>query len=152
MMPATVHVIDATKNYKKYRTARRSRLMDVAKMFNEKNKYSGNPRQPLRRTWESFLASCSLAGVDTEDSDVMIPLIQTTFLLDQALIYFKDVVIEAVGLLEAHFLSQRARGVNDGEWSKLSFMFAKQKMLFDKQKATNESVLNELMGSNHESC
>lgn len=58
----------------------------------------------------------------------MFPLLQITYILGPALVYFMDVVIndansleEAIKMLEVHFIDDRAGRVNDDLWKELTF-------------------------------
>ncbi len=107
-----------------------SRPSDISKIFGRELRYSGGPKEPLRRRFDLFKDACDLSGVDTADTALMMKIIPTTFLSGQATIYFTDVIKqsakstnEAINMLEQNFLDQRAKRVNDEIWHDLPFDF-----------------------------
>lgn len=88
--------------------------------------------EPIKRRFEIFLNACRLCAVCTESKDVMFPLLETTFLKEPLLLYSVEHVStnaydfgEAVRMLEAQVLDDRAKRVNDNIWIGLSFELAK---------------------------
>eukprot|EP00171_Calliarthron_tuberculosum_P022600 IDg22600t1 len=133
-------------------SSNRGRPSDIGKLFRKDLRYSGASREPIRRLWEAFLDSCELCSMDTTDTVSMMRLIQTSFVTGNAFRYFMDYVKpkaksaeDAIDRLEIHFLSNRAKRVNDEVWNELSFKFVKQKREFEKLPSTNEACLNDLL-------
>eukprot|EP00171_Calliarthron_tuberculosum_P022068 IDg22068t1 len=130
----------------------RGRPSDISKLFRKDLRYSGASREPIRRLWEAFMDACELCNIDTTDTTSMLRLIQTSFVTGHAFRYFMDHVRpiaksieDAIERLENHFLSNRAKRVNDEIWNELSFQFIKQKREFEKLPKTNEICLNDLL-------
>lgn len=130
----------------------RGRPSDIGKLFRKDLRYSGASREPIRRLWAAFMDSCELCSMDTTDTPSMMRLIQTSFVTGNAFRYFMDYVKpvaksaeDAIDQMEAHFLSNRAKRVNDEIWNELSFKFVKKKREFDKLPSTNEECLNDLL-------
>ena len=89
----------------------RGRPSDIARIFTPDLKYSGGPKEPLRRRYSMFIDACHLSGIDVYNNNLMMKIIQTTFVTGQAAIYFADVIKpnavsaeEAINQLEMHFL------------------------------------------------
>lgn len=135
------------------RFEQRGRPSDVSKLFPRDQKYSGGPMEPLHRRFGSFKDACSLSNIDMHDTNMVFPLLKTTFLKGPALIYFTDVaegrarsVEEAVEMLEKQFLNVRTRRVNDSEWHELTFEYVKSKRSFEEKSVTHADVLTDLLG------
>lgn len=125
---------------------------DVAKMFPRDRRYSGSSHEPLRRLYSSFKVACKLSGVEPENSEVVLLLLENVFLTGSALVYFTDQIKsvvasadDAVHMLEIHFLGKRAKRVNDEIWHELSFDFVKKQRASRQQSNTFIDVLNDLI-------
>lgn len=129
----------------------RPRPSDVAKLFPKEMRYSGAPSEPLRRMYATFVDACELAGIEPDNSFLLLRLMQNVFLKDAALVYYMDRLKdscksadEAIENLEKHFLGQRAKRVNDEVWHELSFQFVKQSREMKGISISNDEVLNDL--------
>lgn len=105
------------------RTGGQTRPEDVSKLFLVELEYFGGRTEPVRWRYEIFLNAYHLCGVKTSDTGVMILLIQSTFLKGPSLLYFMDIVTnkgatseDAIKMLEARFLIDRAKRINDDIW------------------------------------
>lgn len=83
-------------------------------------KYSGAPSEPLRRRYNTFLDACTGCGIEDNNKNTLLLLLQNIFLQVAALIYYRDQVKtkvstigEAIRKWEANFLVHRAKRVND---------------------------------------
>lgn len=131
---------------------RKGRPTYVSKLFPRELKYSGDPKEPLRRRFKTFINAVKLCEVDPENVQVMFALFETSFLTKQALLHFQDIiretartVEEVIDLLEAHFLGHRARRVNDEIWESLSYEFVKKTRHSRKETTTHEHILADLL-------
>ena len=131
---------------------KRGRPSEVGKLFRREQMYSGSPIEPLRRRFSTFINIAKLCEIDAEDKEIMFPLMEATFLKDQALLHFQDIVRdtascvdEAIDLLEAHFLGHRARRVNDEIWDNLSYDFMMKKYGTENKTIRHEAVLKDLL-------
>lgn len=127
------------------------RLWDVSKLFSNDCHYSGAPTEPASRMFDIFFNASHLCEVDTSSKQIMSSLMQTTFLKRPALVYFMVVVIikakspdEAVILLGAHILDDRAKLVNDDIWLEESYTLIKMKSSSKNEEVTYEIFLKEL--------
>ena len=134
------------------KTSKSGRASEVGKLFSKENRYSGAPREPLRRLFRAFIDACTLAQIDTDDDELMKRIMQSIFLTGPALRYFQDVVKdiaigpdESIDLLEAHFLGDRAKRVNDEVWHELSFHYIKRRREQDGKTSSFESILDDLI-------
>ena len=128
------------------------RLSDVGKLFHHGLKYSGKSTEPLRRRFTTFKNAVGLCNIDPEDTVIMFPLFETSFLTGQALHQFQDVFRDVAGtvgdvidLLEDHFLSQRAKRVNDDIWSEISYHSVKKRREKENKSVLHEYVLSDLI-------
>lgn len=129
---------------------RYSRPTDVYKFFSKELNYGGAPAKPLRRRYKTFVNAASLCGVDSQD-EVMMTLLETTFLRDQALLHYQDVVRaiatcadEAIDLLGNRFLGHRAKRVNEEIWDELTYNFVLKKRSASGFLVEYERVLSDL--------
>ena len=67
-----------------------ARLADVSKLFPRDLKYSGNSIEPLRRRFQTFKNAVGLCNIDLENTAIMFPLLETSFLKGQALHHYQD--------------------------------------------------------------
>jgi len=77
--------------YSPYRT-NNPRPSDISRFFPRELKYSGAPKEPLRRRYKTFMNAVRLSHVDIENTTIMFPLIETLFLTGQALLHFQDTI------------------------------------------------------------
>ena len=141
-----------SKLYQKHYDKSVGRPSEVSKLFPSNMRYTGSPKEPIRRRYSNFLDACHLCQIDTDNTDLMLKIIPISFLSEQALIFFTDNVKniakspqEAIEMLEKHFLGQRAKRVNDETWEELSYKFVRQKLEYEKKNANHESCLNFLI-------
>ncbi len=114
--PKTHHIPSAqTKNILSGGNNLTPKPSDVAKSFPFPEKYSGNPRENIRRRYNLFISACRFLGVNTEDTFVVLDVIQLVFLKGTAQKFFTDSILgkvfsveEAISALESHFLHMRA--------------------------------------------
>ena len=124
----------------------------VTKLFPRELKYTGSSTEPLRRRFKTFLNAVGLCNIGIENSTIMFPLLETSFLAGQALYHYQDnirgvanTIEEAIDILENHFLGQRARRVNDEIWSEISYEYVKKKSAAENKSSFHEAVLSELL-------
>lgn len=132
--------------------SKKGRPADVSKFFAKELRYGGAPTEPLCRRFKTFKNAVDLCEVDVENTDIMFPLIETSFLTGQALLEFQNVIRETaaivgevIDLLEAHFLGHRAKRVNDDVWDELSYQLVASKRKQEGKSATHEDILGDLL-------
>lgn len=110
---------------------RHSKPREVFKLFLKNSKCSDKARKESKWPFQIFLRACSLCDVCTDSKEVTFSLLETTFSISQAILYFNKKVgkntndqKESTQFLELHFLENWVKCLNDNVLLKLSSKLA----------------------------